>query len=73
MGTMIGKLVFKLPEETSEFKTAQQASAYLAALQELDNHLRGLIKYTDTETINVQEMRDKLHEICNDMDIDIWE
>jgi hypothetical protein len=66
---MVGKLIFKLPEETEDFELAQKAVCYKIALEDLDNWLRGIIKYTEQETINVQEVRDKLHEIMQANDL----
>lgn len=38
-------LKFKLPEEISEFKTAQNALQYKLALWDFDNFIRSKIKY----------------------------
>lgn len=67
---MIGILKFKLPEDRGEFEAAQKGGAYKGALQELDNYLRGRLKYEElTEEVStaLQAVRDKLHEECDDI------
>lgn len=68
-------LSFNLPEEEEAHKDALNGSLFKFVLQDLDNELRGKIKYMDLpEAIHgtLQEIRDKLHELCNERDIDIW-
>lgn len=60
-------LTFSLPEEQEEFKLAQNGSLYSVAIYDLDNWLRGLIKYQDIEDIKVEEVRGKLQEILNSL------
>jgi hypothetical protein len=57
---------FQLPEEQEEFNTFSNASKYYSTLWDLDQWLRGIIKYDDSltdeqETI-YQKVRDRLHE-----------
>ena len=66
---MIGILKFKLPEEREEFELAQKAIDYSIVLDEFDNWLRGLIKYGDAETIELQVVRDKLREFMSEREI----
>jgi hypothetical protein len=66
-------VIFKLPEEQDEYQTAMDGGKYKAALQELDNFLRGKIKYTDEETIKLEDIRAKLHEFVNDAGASIWD
>ena len=70
---MKGTLIFKLPEEQSEFKLAQKGGEYLAALQELDNYLRGRLKYEedlpDIVREALEEVRTRLHAYVDG----IWE
>jgi len=60
-------LEFNLPEDNQEFELATKASKMYCTLWELDNWLRGEIKYKDKE---LDEVRDKLREIMNDNRID---
>jgi hypothetical protein len=66
-------VIFKLPEEQDEYQTAMDGGKYKAALQELDNFLRGKIKYTDEETIKLEDIRAKLHELVNEAGASIWD
>lgn len=70
-----GILKFNLPEERSDFALASNAvNWYLLAL-DLDQHLRGLIKYGDDESKSddyykaVEEVRDELHRIMVDRNL----
>ena len=66
---MIAVFKFKLPEEQEEYRmTGAGIDAHLV-IQELDEFLRGKIKYTDEETIGLQEMRDLLHSYCNERNV----
>jgi hypothetical protein len=60
-------LIFNLPEDNQEFELATKASKMYSTLWELDNWLRGEIKYKDKE---LDEVRDKLRELMNDNRID---
>lgn len=66
---MLGKLIFKLPEDAEDFIIAQKALSYKIALEDMDNWLRSIIKYTEQKTISIQEVRDKLHEIMKENDV----
>lgn len=71
---MIGKLIFKLPEENEEFELAQKAGDYAIVLHEMDNWLRAKIKYEELpeeqEKI-FQEVRDKLREFTQERNLDV--
>jgi hypothetical protein len=62
----LGKLVFKLPEESHEHEVAVQAMALYCAIQDLDVFLRNQVKYEEKTQISLQGMRDKLREILLD-------
>ena len=68
-------LEFNLPEERDELRYALNAVAYIAALQEIDNYLRGRLKYEELdEPVRdaLQSARDFLHnEAC--ADFRLWE
>ena len=60
-------LEFNLPEDNQEFILHTKASKMYCTLWELDQWLRGEIKYKDKE---LDEIRDKLRELMNDNSID---
>jgi hypothetical protein len=66
---MRATLSFTLPEEREEFELASKAGHLDYVIGELDNFLRGKIKYgqhsAEVEAI-YQEVRDKLWELRND-------
>lgn len=64
---------FNLPEEQSEFDIFCNAQNMCSAIGELDTELRAAVKYGscpewDTETTMV--IRDKLHQILKDNDVE---
>lgn len=64
---MTKKLVIECEDhDTAEIELALKASSFQAALWDLDQWLRSQIKYTDLEKGDLQEVRDKLHEIINE-------
>jgi hypothetical protein len=74
---MKATLKFKLPQDYEEYRMAVDASAYHHILFNLDQWLRGKIKYpaddmSDEKYNTYQEVRDKLHELIADQNIDLW-
>jgi hypothetical protein len=69
---------FNLPEETEEFKDAQEGSALLGAIQEFDNQLRGIVKYggepeyTEAQIEIYDKVRDMLREHLNSAGLSVW-
>lgn len=61
---------FNLPEEQFEYDEATKARSYSRTIEDLDNYLRGKIKYDDTLTDEqydvYQEIRSKLWELKNE-------
>lgn len=60
---------FKLPEEEEEFNLAKNGIKNSIVIEELDNFLRGKIKYgehPDAIEAIYQEVRDKLWELRNE-------
>ena len=59
-------LEFSLPEDSSEFDLACRAAKYHGVLWDLDQWLRGIIKYDDSlsdgQSDVYQKVRDRLHE-----------
>ena len=75
MGKTMPKAVlrFKLPEEQSEFNSALKGGNFKSVLWELDQWLRGKLKYPAEDAPQVvldayQEMRTKLNELAADHD-----
>lgn len=64
----LGKLVFKLPAERSEFETAQNGGRYQSALSDIDNWLRALAKYEGKETVTIEDVRAKIREELDGLD-----
>lgn len=72
-------LKFNLPEEENEYNDAVNGGKYVSIIQELDNYLRGIIKYEDASNAkeklrhqHFQEVRDKIHELLNHYRLDIF-
>jgi hypothetical protein len=66
---MKSTLVFNLPEDREEFEHAIKAIQYLSIIDEMDNYLRGKIKYGELPEAQeniYQEIRDKLWELKNE-------
>lgn len=66
---------FNLPEEEHDLELALNAGKWYTALYNLDNFLRGKIKYaTDSqpelETETYQKIRDELHALMREYDLD---
>jgi len=69
-----GILKFKLPEEQSEFNTASMAPLYKKVLMNVDEYLRRKLKYEPSEkSPALQEVRDALHRLLEDYNLDILE
>lgn len=63
-------LKFNLPEEQEEHMLALKGSDYMSVCFELDQWLRGEIKYQERKDADtLQEVRDKLHEFLKDYDL----
>ena len=65
---MKAMLEFNLPEEANEHKQAVQGADWEYALFELDQHLRGLIKWGEDAVAadHAEKTREKLYEILNE-------
>ena len=73
---MEGILKFNLPEESDEFNRACNAMAMSIALWDFDQKLRSIIKYesdkySDDYVTAVEKMRELLHEICTEQNVNI--
>jgi hypothetical protein len=68
-------LCFKDDEETEARQAMQGVDAH-AALQDMDNRLRDLLKYHEHPADVVamlQQLREELHAICDDRGVRVWE
>jgi len=76
---MKGTLNFDLPEESSEFKLAQNASSYLCVISDLDNWLRSCTKYETQifgESVSCQSeiagvVREKIHSLLEEYEVSL--
>lgn len=57
---------FVLPEESDAHQTALDGGKWKSALEELDQWLRGLYKYGDSKTVDIEEARAKIREIADE-------
>jgi len=74
---MKATLKFKLPQDYEDYRMAVDASAYQYILFSLDQWLRNYIKYPADDMLEekyatYQEVRDKLHKLIADQNIDLW-
>ena len=73
---MTATLRYTLPEEQEELDAALQAQAVRGAIEEMDNWLRGELKYHDPPEVRaavLQEMRDKLHALLDEAEVHLWD
>jgi hypothetical protein len=69
-------LKFKLPDEETEFRSAVNGASWQLVAWNLDQYLRGQIKYAGDETPEavtdaLQEVRDRLHEEMGSQDLSL--
>jgi hypothetical protein len=69
-------LKFKLPQQQEEFEQTLNAAKFNYILWELDQWLRGNVKYpnenfTEDKIQAYQECRDKLYQLLNENNIDL--
>lgn len=72
---MKATLTFDLPEETDEHETALNGWKYLACLQDIQEHVRKLVKYKEMSSPAHNEVlgiRDKLTEILNSRGVELY-
>ncbi len=56
-------LVFDSETEQEELEMAQNGSKYKYAIDELDEYLRRLKKYQSKNTVKIDDVREKIHEL----------
>ena len=66
------KIIYELDDEKDEYsiQTHKYADESMNALRQLGGYLRGLVKYGDSETADVEELYEKYFEIINDNSLD---
>lgn len=64
-------LTFKLPEESEEFHTIQQAGNYHSALCEMSTLFRAKVKYENNPKTTWEEVRNAFIEILNQRNIEL--
>jgi len=73
-----GTLRFNLLEEGEEFETALQAGLFKGVIQDFDNYLRSINKHghedfkDEKEQDAAQKIRDKLYELLQENNIQLW-
>lgn len=60
---MIGKLIFRLPEDREDFELAQHGWKYKCMWDDTFAALRKLEKYEDKTSLTIEEIRKILNEI----------
>lgn len=71
---MKATLEFSLPEEREEFNLAQSGVLYSLVLGQMDQYLRGKIKYEDLpehEEKIYQDLRDQLHRFADEYEVKV--
>jgi hypothetical protein len=73
---MKATLEFNLPDDQQEYDLANSGLAFWHVLWELDQELRANTKYapddmTDDDYDAYQKIRDKLHELMNDYNVNL--
>ena len=65
---------FELPEDRAEHQLALDAWKWQATVNDLDNHLRNIIKHGDdnAQAEHAQKIREELHKIMSDYDLHDW-
>lgn len=71
-------LEFELPEENHEHRIALDGISYYQILRELDEYLRGQLKYkrdqlSDDTAKAYEDVRDKMNEFQRDHDVSIYQ
>ena len=67
---MIKILVYDIPDEEGEFEAANDGVKWMSAMNDLDQYLRGLIKYQDAGK-DYEEIRDELHSILENYNLEL--
>lgn len=68
-------LTFNLPDEADEANVAQHGAAVVGILADLDNELRSLVKYQNSDTVKMEELvrlRKLINEGCGEVGINLF-
>lgn len=66
---MKAKLVFNLPDDAADLDAAIKGDRYANALYDLDQVLRKLEKFNDTESLTVKQVRDMVRNYMSDNNV----
>jgi hypothetical protein len=66
---MKATLKFDLPEDAAHFGAAIKGPDYAQALWDLDQELRKLEKWTNTETLTIEQVRDMVGNFMSDNNV----
>lgn len=65
-------LKFSIPEEENEFRMAMDGGRWFNVVTDLDEWLRQKVKYADTDTVTVAEVRGKLSELVAEAGLELF-
>ena len=65
-------LKFDLPDEEDEYENANNGWKYLGILRELDTYLRNEEKYRDVDNIPVEDVRQKMTDLFDELGVPLW-
>lgn len=71
MATIEVKYTFDYYEDKDEVAILQKHKDHYSALNDVANLIRSLFKYSEKESISIEELHDKFYEIINNYDIDL--
>jgi len=66
---MQATLTFNIPEDEFEFEIARKGGNYIAALSEYREYLRSLHKYSEHETVSIEDIYEKFFEVLSENNI----
>ena len=61
-----------IPEEENEFRMAMDGGRWFNVVTDLDEWLRQKVKYADTDTVTVAEVRGKLSELVAEAGLELF-
>ena len=70
-------LKYNLPEEDREFKNAVNGNKLITIIEDVDNYIRGKMKYsvglTEDQMDTYEDVRSYLHNLLDDNNINLFE
>lgn len=64
---MKATLEYHLPEESSEFNDAMNGTRWSCVVSELEEWLRGLVKYHNHQLVTIEEVRARIRDLKGDL------